>query len=59
MYCIKRVYVFCNEIKNSLVDVLNMKDCKFVEVYNKIMLKIFSRIEDEGLRQSTPKGCII
>lgn len=54
----KKVREYCSSNKDSFVDVSKMKGCEFAEVPYKTLLKIFNRLEDEGIVRISKGVCI-
>lgn len=52
----KQVREYCEKNANFLIDISIVKESVFVDIPYKILLKIFNRLEDEGIVHTISKG---
>ncbi|MCI5791019.1 MAG: hypothetical protein MR239_03945 [Clostridiales bacterium] len=52
----KQVREYCEKHVNSLVDISIVRDSVFADIPYKTLLKIFNRLEDDGIVQTVSKG---
>lgn len=52
----KQVREYCEKHDNSLVDIAIVRDSVFADIPYKTLLKIFNRLEDEGVVNTVSKG---
>ncbi len=52
----KQVREYCEEHNNTFVDISIVKDSVFKDIPYKTLLKIFTRLEDEGIVHTVSKG---
>jgi len=52
----KQVREFCENNRNALIDISVVKNTVFADVPYKTLLKIFNRLEDEGIVTTVSKG---
>lgn len=52
----KQVREFCENNRNALIDISVVKNTVFVDIPYKTLLKIFNRLEDEGIVTTVSKG---
>lgn len=52
----EKVRVYCSKKTNSFIDISIVKNGVFADIPYKTLLKIFNRLEDEGIVQTVSKG---
>lgn len=52
----KQVREYCEQHNNSLIDISIVRDSVFNDIPYKTLLKIFNRLEDEGIVHTVSKG---
>lgn len=52
----KKVREYCSKKTNSFIDISIVKNGVFADVPYKTLLKIFNRLEEEGIVQTASKG---